>query len=216
VYYNYNTAFPDYYDDNSSNCQLDYCCTWPWPGVFPDTNGNITTPPEFVDTNGWSNLRLRGFSFCIDAGNNAAAHGATDLDGRPRIINRVDIGAYEFVEPFNAWLQQYGLPTDGSADFIDSDSDGYNNYQESVAGTDPTNALSALRLLTPTSDLSGLHLTWRSVSNRTYFLERSTNLASGSFSSVASNVAGEAGTTTFIDTNAAGAGPLFYRVGVQR
>jgi hypothetical protein len=57
---------------------------------------------------------------------------------------------------------------------------------------------------------------WESVSGKTYILERSTGLGTNaSLLPLATNLAGQAGTTTFTDTNAAPAGPLFYRVGVQ-
>jgi hypothetical protein len=91
-----------------------------------------------------------------------------------------------------------------------------NNWQEWRAGTDPTDPLSVLRLLTPVPGPSGVTVTWLSVSNRTYFLARSTNLSVAPiFLTLSSNIVGQAGSTTLLDTNAAGMGPVFYRVGVQ-
>ena len=114
-----------------------------------------------------------------------------------------------------AWLQQYGLPTDGSADYTDPDGDGLNNWQEWRAGTDPTNSLSALRMLSPSNSFSGLVIRWQSVNGVIYYLQRSTNLATQpAFSILQSNIVGQAGTTTYTDTNAAGPGPFFYRVEV--
>jgi hypothetical protein len=145
-----------------------------------------------------------------------------DLDGRPRIVGgTVDIGAYEFQPDvsgmFIGWLQRYGLATDGSADNADPDSDGLNNWQEWRCGTDPTNALSALRLLTPTTAGTNLTITWQSVAGVSYFLERSFNLATPpAFTSLATNIPGQPGTTTYLDTNPAGSGPFFYRVGVGK
>jgi hypothetical protein len=200
---------------NYSASTLGYCSTTPLPA-----NGvsNITNAPLFVDqSNG--NFRVQAASPCINAGNNAFVSGATDLDGNPRVFSgTVDMGAYEHQGPGSvisyAWLQQYGLPTDGSADSADPDGDGMNNWQEWVCGTNPTNALSVLRLLSVASAGSNVTVSWQSVAGINYFLERSANLGSP-FTLEATNIVGQAGTTSYADTNATGAGPFFYRVGVS-
>ncbi|MBK7999658.1 MAG: hypothetical protein IPK15_13315 [Verrucomicrobia bacterium] len=105
-----------YNNGNYTGGTLDYSCTTPLPSG--NTN-NLAGEPRFLNTNGWTDLRLQSNSTCINVGNNAYAPGLTDLDGNARInSSRVDIGAYEFqfLDPFHAWLAQYGLPTDGSAD----------------------------------------------------------------------------------------------------
>ena len=202
---------------NYDGSRLNYCCTTP----LPTGPGNFTNVPLFVDTNGWANLRLQAGSPGINAGLNVYAPGATDLDGNPRISGgTVDVGAYEFQSPASrisyAWLQSFGLPSDGSADDLDSDDDGMNNWQEWVAGTNPTNSASALRLLTPTNTLSGLLVSWSSVTDRRYFLERGTNLGSVPMLSLwQSNLPGQADVTSVTDTNAPGSGASYYRVGIQ-
>jgi hypothetical protein len=195
---------------------LNYCCTEPLPA---SGTGNFTNEPLFVSQPGI--LRLLSNSPCINAGNNSWAPAGPDLDGNPRIVNgTVDIGAYEFQGSGSlisyAWLQQYGWPTDGSTDSANPDGDGMNNWQEWRADTIPTDALSVLRMITVTNGTPGLQVTWQSVPTRNYWLDRLTELASPpSFSTVASNIAGQVGTTTYADTNAIGLGPFFYRVGVQ-
>jgi hypothetical protein len=119
---------------------------------------------------------------------------------------------------FTLWLQQYGLPTSGVADYADTDHDGLNNWQEWKAGTDPTNPVSVLRMLAPAlaDNGTGTILSWQSVSNRTYFLQSSAGLLPApSFLTLQSNIPGQFGTTSYTDTNALSQGPLFYRVGVQ-
>jgi parallel beta-helix repeat protein len=211
VYSNSAPQGANYYDS-----PMVYCCTFP----AISGAGNITNPPLFADpVNG--DYRLQSNSPCINAGKNSYVQNTVDLDGNPRIVGgTVDIGGYEFQTSTSiisyAWLQQYGLPTDGSADFIDTDGDGMNNWKEWICGTDPTNALSVLKMIPPSNNLAGVTVPWASVSNRTYYLQRSTNLAAQpAFSTVQSNIAGQAGTTSFTDTNAIGRGPFFYRVGVQ-
>jgi hypothetical protein len=81
----------------------------------------------------------------------------------------------------------------------------------------PTNALSVLMMLAPSTTVSGIAVPWQSVSGITYFLQRSCSLGvQPAFTSVQSNLLGETGTTVFTDTNAVGQGPFFYRVGVQQ
>jgi hypothetical protein len=202
---------------NYSGSVLNYSCATP----LPSGPGNIASDPLFVDPNAWSNLRLQPNSPCVNAGNNGYVTWTYDLDSQPRISGgTVDMGAYEFqgdgLSGFSAWLWQYGLSTDGSADYADTDQDGMNNWQEWVAGTNPTNAASVLQMLTPLVTPPGIQLRWSSVTNRFYTLERATNLASApTFSVLRSNIAGLNGVTPWTDTNAAGS-PRFYRVLVEQ
>jgi hypothetical protein len=210
IYYNSAPDSPDCMDAGAL-----YCCTAGGSG-----GGTFGNPPLFVDL-ATGDFRLQSTSPCINSGRNAGVSVATDVAGNPRIVaGLVDIGAYEYQSPASSlpyiWLSQYGLATDGSPDTADPDQDGMNNWQEWRAGTNPTNALSFLQLLTPTNSSSGVRVTWQSVSGIQYSLQRSLDLsAQPSFVNVQSNIVGQAGTTTFTDTNAVGAGPFFYRVGVQ-
>lgn len=214
VYYNTAGSAPN--DDGTST--MNDCCTSPLP--FYGT-ANITVLPRFIDL-AHLNVQLQSNSPCINAGSNAYVTNTVDLAGNPRIAGgTVDIGAYEFQQPASrvsyAWLQQYGLPTDGSADGVDTDGDGMNNWQEWLCGTNPTNAASVLRMLAPIVGADQVTVSWQSVTNRTYLLERAADLASQpDFQPLATGIAGQPGTTSFLDTNATGAASSYYRVGVQQ
>jgi len=204
----------------NANCYssaLNYCCADP----LASGTGNFASAPAVVDAAA-GDYHPRTNSPCINSGRNAYAFGSTDLDGNPRIVGgTVDVGAYEYQSPSSlisyAWLQQYGLPADGSADKLDPDFDGMNNWQEWIAGTDPTNGASALRLLSATGAVSGVTVTWSSSATRFYSLERATNVrAATAFSLLSSNIAGQAGTTRFTDTNTVTEAPRFYRIRVEQ
>jgi hypothetical protein len=192
-------------------------CTTPLPAFGA---GNFTNAPIFVDPLA-GDFHLQSNSSCINAGRNIYISTMTDLEGNPRISGgSIDLGAYEFQNPASIisyhWLQNFGLPTDGSADFADPDHDGMNNWSEWRSGTDPTNALSVLRLTITAADPSGITLTWPSGGVGYYYLQRATDLsANPAFHSVQSNIVGQTGSTSYKDTTATGKGPYFYRVGVQ-
>jgi len=213
-----NTGGNYYYTSAPHPYWLYYCCT------TPATNGpgNITNDPAFVNLAG-GDFHLQPGSPCINSGDNSYIASYTDLDGNPRTVaGTVDIGAYEYQTPTSvlsyAWAQQYGLPTDGSADYLDTDGVGMQNWQKSIAGLNPTNPASVLAMLptAATNNAAGITASWDSVNSRTYYLMRSTNLAvHPPFSMIQSNLAGQAGVTSFTDVTATSVGPYFYRVGVQ-
>lgn len=211
VYFNTAPAGSNYFDS-----PMTYCCTAPTAAGL----GNITNPPAFVDLTGGDYHLHSLISPCINSDNNAYVTTATDFDGNPRISGgTVDIGAYEFQDPPSiisyAWLQQYGLLTDGFDDFTDPDGDGMNNWQEWICGTDPINPASLLKMLPPTVSGSAVVVSWLSVTNRNYFLQRVTSAPHPAFLTIATNISGHLGSTTFTDTNAAPE-PFFYRVGVHQ
>ena len=112
-------------------------------------------------------------------------------------------------------MQQYRLPTDGSADATEPDADGHTTWQEWRCLTDPTSALSALRSLSASSAGTSVIVSWQSVAGVNYFVERSTNLsASPPFTLLAPNLPGQSSKTSYTDTNSVGLAPRFYRVGV--
>ena len=204
-------------DRNCNFCSVQYSCITPLTG-----SDNFTNEPLFVNLAG-GDLHLQSNSPCINAAGFDYFHvPLKDLDHNSRIVGgTLDLGAYECQSPalldFYTWLQSFKLPTGASQLYSDSDKDGMNNFQEWIAGTNPTNALSVLMMLAPSNGVSGITVPWQSVSGITYFLQRSTNLGvQPAFSSVQSNLVGQAGVTTFTDTNAVGQGPFLYRVGVQQ
>jgi len=210
-----NTA--EFTNPNTRDAILDHCCTTPEEGP-----GSITNAPLFIDALA-GNFRLATNSPCINAGNNGVVTVSADLDGNARVKGgTVDIGAYEVQTPTSvisyAWLQQYALPNDGSADYADPDGDGHNTWQEWIAGTNPTNGASVLKMLSAvaTNNPVGIMVSWQSVPDRVYDLQRSTNLGlQPAFSLIQTNIPGQAGTTSFCDTNATQAAPGFYRVTVH-
>jgi hypothetical protein len=198
---------------------MSFCCIW---SDYPVGIGNITNDPGFVSLAD-QDVHLGANSPCINAGDNTYATNVTDLDGNPRVVSgAVDIGAYEYQGTGStisyAWLQQYGLPTDGSADLADPDGDGLNNWQEWQADTDPEDGASLLHL-TMLSNAPPLVVSFSSSTARVYTLLCCTNLSTSAGQSTwtpvpgQTNIVGNGDKLTLTDTNPPGS--AFYRVSVR-
>ncbi len=201
---------------NLTSSHIAYSCTYPIPG---GAAGCFTNSPQFVSALDW---HLQSSSPCINAGTNAYAQGATDLDGNPRIIGGVvDMGAYECTSGSTAngipwvWLLKYGLATDGSADLQQSDADTFNNDQEYTADTDPTNAASYFHV-TAISNQSPWTVYFEASAGRAYTLLGVSNLVSGVWTNIpgAGPRSGTGGADSLSDTNVPPKGP-FYRLKVE-
>jgi hypothetical protein len=94
----------------------------------------------------------------------------------------------------------------------DPDGDGANNWAEYVAGTDPTDPKSCLRLSSVpmlTSQGTGCVLTWPSIAGKQYVIESATALPAANWMPLSTN-SGSGADLTFQDTT--GATTRFYRV----
>jgi hypothetical protein len=96
----------------------------------------------------------------------------------------------------------------------DQDADGMNNSAEEIAGTSPFDASSRLQVFPLSPSAGAMTLTWSSVPGKTYRVQWSDNLGTGSFGSSAQSpliTASQGSSTSWTDPTATGS-RRFYRV----
>jgi hypothetical protein len=127
---------------------------------------------------------------------------------------------FQSLDAFHAWLASYGLASNGSADYVDSDSDGMNNWQEYLSGTNPTNTGSVFKIISGQMISSTQFVvTWTSVPNHLYDVIRATNLATGgAFLPLtgAINLTATPPQNAWTDSVSRASPPAFYRVSVHQ
>lgn len=100
------------------------------------------------------------------------------------------------------------LSRDGSGDF---DNDGASDLREFIAGTDPVNPNSVLKV-TPAAPNGGqVTVTWQSVAGKTYALEYKDRLEDANWTRLTGEVTAQAGTASKVDPSSTGPA-RFYRV----
>ena len=96
----------------------------------------------------------------------------------------------------------------------DSDGDGQSNAAEDLAGTNPLDAASLLRItdVARNATTHTTQVTWTSVAGKQYQVEGTSDLAAGVFTAVSGTLTATGAMTTFTDTNTNA--KVFYRVKV--
>jgi hypothetical protein len=121
-------------------------------------------------------------------------------------------------------MQYFGHPTGLASDHSratdDADGDGMSNLQEYLAGSDPTNSASVLRITAIGVVGDDIRVSWTAVTNKTYVVQVTTNFADGSFTNAFTDLATVVVPaappitgTNYLDFGAATNGPSrFYRI----
>ena len=110
----------------------------------------------------------------------------------------------------------YGPDSEGpSVSDVDSDGDGVPDDLEAIAGTDPNDASSYLRVLSTQQASGEVTLEWSSIVGKAYTIEHSTDLVD--WTTIATPAAATEATSTYVDTDPtrASAEGGYYRVRVE-
>jgi hypothetical protein len=173
---------------------------WEYTDARAERKANITAPNPVWTTAEWT-LTSPANAADMTPGDHTVSGGGPedddDGDGMP-----------------NGWEALYfGGPTNATAG-ADPDGDRHNNWQEWVAGTDPTNTLSVLRVNDSAAGAGAAWvLTWSSTSNRLYSVQWSSNLRAG-FATVVSNLEATPAVNVYTDATHAAGHAGMYRIGV--
>ena len=154
-------------------------------------------------------------SFLLNGGvDEAAIYNRALTASEIAAIFNAGIAGKQLSTPYQQWKLTY-LGDPNASDTADPDGDGFNNLAEYTADTNPTNALSNLRITEVTFGPAGITFGWQGGTLATQFLQCSFDLSAASWTDIFTNLpptASPFGFTNSAPTNAT----QFYRLRVQR
>jgi hypothetical protein len=175
------------------------------PSYLPNAFGsglNFISAVVSVSTNATPGLR----TFTVSQGGNVAqANGFLEI--QPAVPD------YNFDGLDDRFQRRWFTPftTTNAAPGADPDQDGFINSLENVAGTNPTNAASLLKIDSIRQDLTGARITWRTVPGKSYQLQWSSPITAASWTAVGTPLLASTSVTNKLDP-AGTATNRFYRV----
>ena len=197
------TLSVDVYDGSWHNA------VWGMSGQQQSTNSSAWKSAT-VDLSNYGNqnnvkIRFRGVT-----GSDYTSDMAVDsivVSGSRMIVSDVDDDGI-----VDSWENEYfGHVTNCTAS-ADADGDGRSNWQEYIAGTNPTNFSSCFGINAFRKDSSGFSMDWNAVSGRVYSVEYRDSLTAGSWQFL-TNFSGIYGLISWSGTNINPA--CFYRINVE-
>lgn len=167
-----------------------------------NTGYNFISLTVNVASNATPGLR----SFLVQQGTNRAyANGFLDVVPLSPDYNFDGLDDYYQRKYFPVFTSTNAAPS------VDPDNDKYNNSAEYMAGTNPTNAASLLKIEQVIQTAAGTRITWQSDVGKRYQVLSRSLVGTGAFQPVGAPVTGTGPTTQFLDTTGTN-GIKFYRV----
>ena len=134
------------------------------------------------------------------------------------ITNTVSVAADSVGDGIPNWWRALYFGGDGtttnslSCATCDPDHDGFDNLQEYLAGTNPRDPSSALRISSAAKQGTNMVFSFTTATNRFYALEYSTNLTSGVWTSFPGFIIGNGAVQQVSDAGGAASSQRFYRL----
>jgi hypothetical protein len=201
-----------------------------YPGAPITLNGAATddglpNPPGALTTT-WSEISGPG---SVTFGNSNAVNSTATFDTAGVYILRLladdgqsqvagDMSVTVYATAYDAWAAAYGLTGNAALPDADPDGDGLSNMQEFLAGTDPTNSASALRITLVARQGSDILVAWTTGVGKSNALQAASGNPGGGYATndfadifLVTNAVGT--TTNFLDSGGATNAPArYYRI----
>ena len=185
-------------DDGLPNPPSAVTTTWnqvSGPGTVTFGNANSPNSTATFDTAGVYSLRL------------------VANDGQSQVASDMSVTVY--ATAYDVWAASYGLTGSAALPDADPDGDGLSNMQEFLAGTDPTNSASALRITSVARQGSDILVAWTMGSGKSNALQVTSGNPGGGYATnsfadifIVTNTIGTA--TNYLDSGGATNTPARY------